>query len=111
MALLPPRGGTRNFRASQDHKLGRKRSTRTDLSDCVYSNHQTLRWRAPQTPPHLPGRSLESGQRDLLLWSLKREAGSERGFLVTTQAPPTAWPWGLRMDCPAQLQGWISVAP
>lgn len=25
----------------------------------------------------------------------------EQGFLVTTQAPPTAWPWGLRMDCPA----------
>ena len=50
--------------------------------------------------PHLPGRSLESGQRDLLLWSLQRKAGTEQGFLVTTQAPPTAWPWGLRMDCP-----------
>lgn len=53
--------------------------------------------------PHIPGRSLEPGQRDLLLWSLQREAGMEQGFLVTTQAPPTAWPWGLRMDCPAQL--------
>ena len=68
--------------------------------------------KSSQTLPHLPGRGLASGQRDLLLLSLQREADTEPGLPGDHSGSSRRLSlWGLMMGYLVQAGGRISKSP